>query len=62
MSEKDYIRVGNQTRIGIMLEIIKGVLSDNDIIQDIELEQMQRTLARWQMFLLESSVEEAEEA
>ena len=58
MSEKEYIRVTNRTRLGIALEVLKPVLPDCSIIQADELAQIIETLARWQADLFEE--EEAE--
>ena len=59
MSEKEYIKVTNRTRITIALEIMGHVLPDDENIETVELQQVIQTLGRWQAYLLEDT-EEAE--
>lgn len=61
MDEQEYIKVTNRTRIGIALEVLKSVLADTETIDAIELEQMIKTLARWQMELFEQDDADSDE-
>jgi hypothetical protein len=53
MTEKDYIKVNNKILIGLALSVLNGVLPDEENIQQTELEQMVRTLSRWQIYLFD---------
>ena len=53
MSEKEYIKVTNRTRITIALEIMGHVLPDDENIETVELQQVIQTLGRWQAYLFE---------
>jgi hypothetical protein len=53
VTEKEYIKVNNRILIGLALSVLNGVLPDVENIQPTELDQMVRTLSRWQIYLLD---------